>query len=207
MTPAMRLLLAFLLTLSTTVLFGQERHLSNDSASTLYLNSPFAHGYIHGYEDGFHYGDLDLQLGREPRDAGVIASYKHPGIGYESNFGSKESYKNGFKSGFRAGYSDATHQLPFRAIVNLRNAAQGLQRASYADVHIFDEGFRDGYDHGRHQGAEDGRAASIANPINPPCLGLPDQYCSGFERGFHLGYADGYGNQSKRPVSVEASAK
>jgi hypothetical protein len=207
MTPTIRFVLVFLLIVSTTVLLAQERHLSNDSASTLYLDSAFAHGYIHGYEDGFHYGDLDLQLGREPRDASIIPSYKHPNAGYESNFGPKESYKNGFKSGFRAGYSDATHEIAFRAIVNLRQAAEGLERESHADAQVFDNGFRDGYDHGRHQGAEDGRASAVSNPINPPCLGLPENYCSGFARGFAVGYSDGYGNQSKRPVSVEASAK
>ncbi len=192
MTPVLRLALAFSLTLCTTILAAQEHHLGNDSASTLFAESPFAHGYIHGYEEGFHFGDLDLQLGRDPRDPALIAEYKHDG--FQSRFGSKNSYKAGYKDGFRAGYSDATHELPFRAIVNLRRASEGLKTKGL--VQLFDTGFREGYDHGRRKGGEDGRAAASANPINPPCLGLSDDYCSGFARGFVIGYEDGFNNQS-----------
>ncbi|ABF40808.1 hypothetical protein Acid345_1807 [Candidatus Koribacter versatilis Ellin345] len=204
MTPGGRLALAIWLTLCTTILVAQERHLGNDSASTLFTESPFAHGYMHGYEAGFHFGDLDLQLGREPRDPAVIAEFKRDG--FQNYFGSKSSYKFGYHDGFRAGYSDATHELPFRAIVNLRQAAEGLTVKSL--VRPFDDGFRDGYSHGRRKGGEDGRVAPQANPINPPCLGLPDEYCSGFARGFTIGYRDGFNNQSRRQPTrnVEVSS-
>jgi len=203
-TPLLRLALVFWCTLCTTILVAQERHLGNDSSSTLFSESPFAHGYIHGYELGFHFGDLDLQMGREPRDPLQIAEYKREG--FRDHFGRKNSYKTGYQAGFRAGYSDATHELPFRAIVNLRQASEGLKERSV--VQLFDEGFQDGYHHGTHQGAEDGRAATDANPINPPCLGLAEEYCSGFARGFAIGYGDGFNNQSRRNVAktVEMSS-
>ena len=190
-------------------LIAQERHMSGDPVSTLCMGSPFAHGYLHGYEEGFHYGDLDLQLGREPRDPSSISSYKRASTSFQPSFGSRSSYRSGYQDGFRAGYSDATRQLNFGAVESLRHAADGVAKLLGAASHQFDKGFREGYSHGRRKGSEDGRAAERANPINPPCLGLAPEYCSGFARGFQIGYGDGFGNQSAKapPPALEASAK
>lgn len=100
---------------------------------------------------------------------------------------------------------------PFRAVTSLKEAAQGLAdipRVGKKDLVAFDDGFREGYQAGRRQGASDGRDAAAENAIAPPCLGLPDEYCEGFHRAFFIGYADGYGNQAptkpKQAVQVAA---
>src|SRR5689334_19449341 len=45
-------------------LVGSERHLQPTAVGALFLDSAFAHGYRHGYDQGFHLGDLDLHMGR-----------------------------------------------------------------------------------------------------------------------------------------------
>lgn len=200
MPPVSRLFLASLFFLCTTVLFAQDRHLGNDPASNLYAHSAFAHGYIHGYEAGFHSGDLDVQLGRNARNPESLAGFKHSGDDFHAQFGSKESFKAGYKDGFLAGYSDAVDELSFRAIASLRKAAMNIDIPSKG-VPQFDKGFKEGYEDGRHQGADDGRESAASDPVQPPCLLHPASYCSGFSRGFMLGYSDGYENQTaSRPV-------
>lgn len=190
-----RFLVASLVVGCSTVLLGQDRHLSNEPASTLYARSAFAHGYIHGYESGFHSGDLDLQLGRDARDPSSIATFKHSGVEFHNSFGSKHSFKRGFENGFRAGYSDAIHGLSFAGVKMCRKAADGLTRPAGTAGALFDSGFRDGYEHGRKQGGEDGRSAVVSNAIEPPCLGLDPRYCDGYARAFQIGYDDAYQNQ------------
>jgi flagellar biosynthesis/type III secretory pathway protein FliH len=191
------------------VVAAQERHLDRVSTGVLFARSAFAHGYIHGYEEGFHSGDMDLQYGRGMRDPASLAPYKHPCAAYRESFGSKKLFKSGFEDGFRAGYSDAVHEEKFHAVESLRNVADRIT-ATPKDATAFDDGFRNGYDTGRRQGADDGRNLSVANPINPPCLGLPEVYCDAFARGFQVGYTDGYHNQSNKdspPAKLQASAK
>jgi flagellar biosynthesis/type III secretory pathway protein FliH len=205
-TPVSRFSVAGLLLVCTTLLLAQERHLGKSPGADLFTRSSFAHGYMHGYEEGFHGGDLDVQLGRDPRDPASLATYKKIDC-YQKDFGPREPFKVGFEDGFRAGYSDAVRLRPFSAVASLKEAAQGLSEAkTKKDLVAFDDGFREGYKRGRHQGASDGRDAAENNPIVPPCLGLPDEYCEGFHRAFVVGYADGYSNQSpakpKTPVQV-----
>lgn len=208
MTPIGRIVLFSWLLVSSTLLLAQDRHLGSDSAGALYARSAFAHGYIHGYEAGFHSGDLDLQLGRDSRDPASVPTYKHPCANYRREFGPKPMFRAGFEDGFLAGYSDSYHGHVFRAVASLRKAADGLGVSR--PVANFDTGFREGYENGRRQGANDGRSSAASNPVQPPCLGLPDEYCDAFGRGFAIGYDDGYGNQigSHEPArNLEASAK
>jgi flagellar biosynthesis/type III secretory pathway protein FliH len=205
-----RTVLAGLLVLCTTFLAAQERHLGTESAKLLYMRSAFAHGYMHVYEEGFHHGDLDLQLVRSARDPASISAYKKPCSSYHSNFGSKEMFKSGFEDGFRAGYSDAIHGMSFHAVERLRTAANGLNESSdkKATAH-FDDGFRDGYRNGRRHGTDDGRNFSDANPLESPCFARPRAYCDAYSRAFQIGYADGYDNQTAGhpPHKLEASAQ
>ena len=194
MTPVSRFSVAGLLLVCTTVLLAQERHLHDSPSADLFTRSSFAHGYIHGYEEGFHAGDLDVQLGRDARDPASLAAFKKLDC-YQKEFGPRDPFKAGFEDGFRAGYSDAVRLRPFSAVANLKQSAQGLTEAK-KELVPFDDGFREGYKAGRQQGASDGRDAAANNPIVPPCLGLPDEYCEGFHRAFVLGYADGYANQA-----------
>lgn len=210
MTPKCRAVLAGFLVLCSTLLFAQERHLGTESAKLLYTHSAFAHGYIHGYEEGFHHGDLDLQLARTPRDPGSIPGYKKAGAEYHSAFGSKDLFKCGFEDGFRAGYADAVHGMSFQAVERLRTAADGLNESDDRKVIAhFDDGFRDGYRNGRRHGTDDGRNFSEAAPIVPPCFAHPRSYCDAYSRAFQMGYADGYENQTAGhpPHRLEASAQ
>ena len=209
MTPISRIALAGLLVFCTTVLAAQDRHVGNEFAGTLYARSAFAHGYIHGYEAGFHSGDLDVQLARGEREPSSIPSFKKSCVGYQGGAGPKESFRAGFENGFRAGYSDAIHWTSFRAIKSLGEASTGLIAVDSRVARRFDQGFREGYEHGRRQGGEDGRSSAESNAIQPPCLGLAEEYCDGFRRGFRLGYDDAYGNQSAdhKPQKLQASAE
>jgi hypothetical protein len=208
-TPKVGLLLLLVLSVLVAGAAAQERHLERGSAAVLYTQSAFAHGYIHGYELGFHCGDVDLQFGRDARDPTSLAPYKRPWVAYKVGFGSKDHFKAGFQDGFRVGYSEATRGLTFRAIASLGQAAVGLtNKPEFATA--FDKGFYDGYQSGRQQGSDDGREHSAFNPINPPCLGLPAAYCDAFGRAFEVGYGDGYRNQRIETVAsdkLQASAK
>jgi hypothetical protein len=199
--PVVRFSFAGLLLVFTTVLFAQERHLGTSPAADLFARSAFAHGYMHGYEEGFHGGDLDVQLGREPRNPASLPGFKKLDC-YQKDFGPHAQFKAGYEDGFRAGYSDAVRFQPFRAAGSLKEAAQGLTNVK-RDRAAFDDGFRQGYEAGRQQGASDGRDAALDNPIVPPCLGLPADYCEAFHRAFVVGYGDGYANQiSTKPKSA-----
>lgn len=206
-TPVGRCSVAGLLLIFTTVLFAQERHYGTNPDALLFARSAFAHGYIHGYEEGFHGGDLDLQLGRDPRNPASLPAYKKWSAAYGKSHGSREYFHAGFKDGFLAGYSDAVRLQPYRAFEGLKIASEGLS-AGAGKGEEFDHGFTEGYRHGRLQGASDGRDGAAFNPINPPCLGLPAEYCDGFARAFAIGYGDGFRNQApdheKRGVQVAA---
>ena len=196
-----RIVLASLMVVCASLLFAQERHLGDPSTTSLYSRSAFAHGYIHGYEKGFHSGDFDLQLGRLPRDPGSIRDFNHGASdGYVARYGAKSNWKSGYHDGFLAGYADAVHLLPFRAIDQLREIAEGITPAANPSPK-FDDAFRSGYESGRSQGAQDARDAAAADPIVPPCMQLPGESCDGFERGFKIGYSDGYQNLVNRPKS------
>src|SRR5438105_11399838 len=51
---------------------------SQDKAAPIYSRSAFAHGYIHGYEDGFHAADQDLHMGRVARGVAATKPTGHP---------------------------------------------------------------------------------------------------------------------------------
>lgn len=205
MTPVNRFLIAGVMLFCTTILVGQERHLGDPLTRSLFTRSSFAHGYIHGYERGFHEGDLDLQLGRPPGDPMQTRDYKRTTEGYEREYGSKSMWRAGYKDGFLAGYSDAVHVLPFRAFLTLRHAAEGVESAKQVSQ-VFDKNFRDGYEAGRSQGAQDGRDEAKFDPIVPPCMQLPGESCDAFERGFNVGYDDGYHNQFVSGTKVQVAA-
>ncbi|HEY3928240.1 MAG TPA: hypothetical protein VGL89_07695 [Candidatus Koribacter sp.] len=206
MARVIRFLFAGMLLFCTTILCAQERHLGDPLARSLFERSSFAHGYIHGYERGFHDGDLDLQLGRQPGDPTEFHDYKRATEGYDHAFGPKSTWKDGYKDGFLAGYSDAVRMLPFRAFVTLRKAAEGVAPAKQASQ-VFDKNFRDGYEAGRSQGAQDGRDQAVADPIVPPCMQLPGESCDAFEKGFNVGYDDGYQNQTAKGSKVQVAGK
>src|SRR5881394_3231825 len=109
-----------------------EYHLTADAAHQLYVNSVFAHGHRHGYEEGFHDAEVDLQMGRGFRE------FESPGkapkmVGYVSEFGSKKLFRAGSEYGYLAGYSDSAAGRPFRMLkpAKAANKEQREKRSSF----------------------------------------------------------------------------
>jgi hypothetical protein len=159
-----------------------DAHERGDLASPLYEQSVFAHGYIHGYEAGFHLADDDYQMGRPARDLREVDAFKQADGGYRSQFGSKDDFKQGFREGFVAGYEDSFHNRPFRAVSAARLAAEGMQPDAHPDKD-FDAGFIDGY----HAAAVSGTAQSCISQKGRPESQVTLQYCDGFGRGYQFG--------------------
>ena len=174
-------------------------HVSADPAKALYCRSAFGHGYMHGYEEGFHVADEDLQMARGVRDVSKMAEFKKSG--YHVEFGSKRQFEEGYHDGFRVGYIDGISGRKFRAIETFRKAAEGLpdtERATGDEV--FDQAFATGYKLGQNHGLSDGRKAQVYSTSDYACV-APHKtenaaaYCDAHRRGYDIGYADGYTNQ------------
>ena len=90
-----------------------DSHLTADAAKGLYAASAFAHGLRHGYEEGFHDADRALQLSAFSIED---ISFKKPDkiVGFQSAFGSKESFRKGYAAGYRLGYADSLKGIAFR---------------------------------------------------------------------------------------------
>ncbi len=175
----------------------------------LYLKSAFAHGYMHGYEQGFHAADLDFQMARQPRDPAGIKAFKEVS-GYRDQFGDKRFFVNGYREGFRVGYADSFRGARFRAVGELRAAALGLATGGDPRPNQqFDAGISAGYSTGRREGLQDGRDGAAFRDLAVYCHGRvyhpfqpsADEFCSGYGRGFRMGYADGYVNQAPRALA------
>lgn len=190
--------LAFVASLLATVpLLAESKtdpHLT-DTAAALYQRSAFAHGYLHGYEQGFHLGDLDIQMGHFL--PGVRAHHdERPDSHYRPAFGDRDLFNEGFKLGLRSGYADSIGGHEFRAIAELRKVAGGL--AAEAISRPFDQAFYEGFLSGQRQGATDTRVLTDFTGIGSSCLKTRakaddhEQYCDGYSRGFQLGYGDGH---------------
>jgi hypothetical protein len=158
-----------------------ERHLGDrDPAHVLFQRSAFAHGYIHGYEDGFHESNLDYQLNRGPRQLKEFEEFRKGDRDYSRSFGDKNSYKSGYRNGFVEGYQDGIRGGWFRAVRELREIAAGMN--PMGDHATFNAAFAKGYQLARNKGfPPDGETA---------CPGESAEYCEGFARGYRLGEAD-----------------
>jgi hypothetical protein len=169
----------------------------------VFVKSAFAHGYMHGYEEGFHVGDLDMQMGRNYREVKNQEQYKKP-LGYRASFGERDSYDDGYHNGYLVGYTDCYGGRNFRAIRWMRQERQLRQALGARSDRSFDSAFKEGYKSGQKRGLQDGRAAS-ASDSNVQCDTFHDarggtgephgDYCGAFRSGYELGYSDGYANQ------------
>lgn len=93
-----------------------DTHLSSDPLSGTYLQSVFWHGFVHGYEDGYHLGDVDLQMGRPARLLAGAPEFRNQRL----TFGDKRQFSNGYSEGLRLGYLDAWNGIDFRAAEQVR---------------------------------------------------------------------------------------
>jgi len=149
-----------------------ERHTSIDPGSALYQRSTFAHGFIHGYEQGYHFADLDYHVGRTDRKLNDIREYRDASSGYRSSFGDQNIFRQGYRQGFSQGYDDSIHSRSFRAAMAAGTVADSLKTYVGSNQEL-DAGFAAGY------------LAKQANPQSMPACrdGNSFGYCSGFALG------------------------
>jgi len=159
-----------------------DHHVSADPAQRLFRASPFAHGYIHGYETGFGMGDEDVQMGRGAQDVRRSSEYKKASEGYRPDFGSRESFRAGFREGLAIGYRDALSGGEFRALGELRRLATGVDDELVVDStdRLYDGGFLAGYRAARQEAADQCQKAPAGR----------ERFCSGFLDGYELGESD-----------------
>ncbi|MBV8207738.1 MAG: hypothetical protein JO041_13175 [Acidobacteria bacterium] len=195
----------------------------SDAAASLFTQSAFAHGYIHGYEDGFHAADQDLQFGRLSR--GVHARARsHPENLIPSQ--NPASLRKGYSQGFVAGYADGAAGSEFRAISEMREAAAVLGTelpnndapgSGMAMAANFNRGFEDGYFAGQAYAGKPRAPLGDFAYLTSFCMGhlygptaddkrLGDPQkaaCRGYATGFRIGYSD----IRSREANTRASAK
>src|SRR5512142_1872783 len=112
---------------------------------TLLSHSAFLRGYFAGYQQGFHQGDLDLQLGRN----GDPDYYQGQDISFPSGLGNRNAYGKGFRKGFRVAYADAYEGRSFRAVDALRQVGARLPvPESAVALRATEAGLMDGYGSG-----------------------------------------------------------
>jgi hypothetical protein len=158
----------------------------SDDAQSLYRRSAFAHGYIHGYEEGFHCANLDWHMGRARRDVGRqlhIARNDVRHNAYRPEFGDKKMFTEGYEQGYAEAYDDVFSGRPFSAVSEARAAATGLTGGSVPDRN-FDDGFVAGI-----SAARDGQATVSRDvPTSTQwCIEnvhtARGNYCEGYARG------------------------
>jgi hypothetical protein len=197
---------------SLGVAHAQDIHLSIDPAAPIYRSSAFIHGYAHGYEMGFHSGDLELQMGRMARDPKKFKQFKEGKKFYQKEFGSRDAFTGGYEDGFRVGYGDAYQGRSFRGAYEARTLAQqwqssGLQPDTKAQADV-DSGMEQGY----KLGVKSGLAAARNNePFNVAAVDCPATrspvFCRAHSLGYELGYSDGYNNQRKPDENVKTASE
>ena len=183
-----------------------ERHLSTTPVGTLYANSAFAHGYRHGYDEGFHIGDLDLQMGRNPVRF-ERRKNQQTAHDFDLLFSNKRLFQQGYQAGFQSGYKDAISGSPFRATSRATAAAESLNEILIPNLRqYFDEGFAGGYLSAQSIRAP--RAHITAEYVEQYCRNEssshPLEYCSGFSRGYLFAVADSPTPANKSTASSAA---
>jgi hypothetical protein len=204
------LLLISVLGLTAFATAQTDVHLADSPAKELFHRSSWAHGYIHGYEAGFHTGNIDLHMARVVRDPHTAKEYKKAGKAYQSGFGNKVEFTKGYGSGFEVGYLDGYFGKEFRAasmanrLVSLVDDAPQLTEAQ--SQHL-DAQLDTGYAQGRRLGLDDARARQGFNEAKAQCPATANtqQACGAFQVGFRWGYSDGYSNQRPDITTQRAS--
>lgn len=177
------------------VVFAQtDRHVTEDPAKFLYYQSAFAHGYRHGYDQGFHIGDQDLQMGRKARPCDKMSEYKKVND-YHHSYGDKSAFQKGFRQGFSHGYEDAYSGRDFQVVNEARAASVGINGTVANDEHqrrVFDEGFTAGYQVASSVPQRDfffdpSNVMQLCEQNSSPNRDQRDVYCRGYTGGFVFG--------------------
>lgn len=176
-----------------------DYHLTADSARVLYQHSSWAHGYVHGYQMGFHEGTIDYHMTHARRDPAKMKLSRRAKDCSRGQAVNQKVFERGFREGLKVGYSDAFAGRDYRASGELEKLA--VIAPVSPDSHL-DPVIGDGYAAGQRVGIEDGRIAAAYLPQKGPCpLNYAPPQCSGYRLGFQLGYSDGYHNQ-REPEEV-----
>jgi hypothetical protein len=181
------LLSALIVSVIAPCAFAQraDRHTLSDDAQSLYRRSAFAHGYIHGYEEGFHCGNLDWHMGRSRREVVHdlhILKIDKKRIAYREGYGDKKMFLKGYDQGYLDAYNDVFDGKPFRAVTEARAAAAGLSGAPPS--RNFDDGFVAGIN-----AVRDGQLASARDlsGATQSCIqnmqNASGEFCDAYARG------------------------
>jgi hypothetical protein len=116
------------LVMATAFCYSQKNPTTEDAFITdpalrSYLDkTPYQHGSLHGYEDGYQAGDTDFHLQRPEPDFNKVKLFRSAVRGYVD--GDKEEFRSGYQDGYQLGYRDAKAGHPFSAIDRLQAAAE-----------------------------------------------------------------------------------
>ena len=114
--------------LATAFSYSQKNSITEDGFITdpalrSYLDkTPYQHGSLHGYEDGYQAGDIDFHLQRPEPDFQKVKGFRSATRGYVD--GDKEEFRAGYRDGYQLGYQDAHTGRSFTAIDRLQAAAE-----------------------------------------------------------------------------------
>ena len=120
--------------LATSISYAQKNTNPDDTfipdpALRDYLDkTPYQHGSLHGYEDGYQTGDIDFHLQRPQPDFTKVKEYRSATRGYVD--GDKEQFRSGYRDGYQLGYEDAKEGRAFVAIERLQAARKVNQSRS-----------------------------------------------------------------------------
>lgn len=208
--PVNLLLAVSLLGISLSATAQPDAHFADHPAKALFHRSSWAHGYIHGYEAGFHSGNIDLHMARKVRDPHTVKEFKHANRWFRKEFGNRPEFEKGYGSGFEVGYLDGFTGKEFRAASEAQLISEDLTGLGEPDAThsaYFDMMLDSGYVTGRRAGLNDARAKSESASGKTQC---PDQVsapqlCGAYKMGFRWGYTDGYSNQRPDAATQRAS--
>jgi flagellar biosynthesis/type III secretory pathway protein FliH len=212
MIRAVNLLVAFsILGFSVLSVAQTDAHFADNPAKALFHRSSWAHGYIHGYEMGFHAGNLDLHMARAARDPHSVKECKQAKHAYRAEFGSRQDFEKGYGSGFEVGYADGKTGRDFGAATMATMISADMSSGTNPEAQqsaYFDSMIESGYVAGRKIGLNDARSKLESNSSKAqPC---PDstkdpQFCTAYQLGYRWGYTDGYQNQRPEMATQRAS--
>src|SRR5450432_141510 len=216
MYPPKKILCCLFLLCAAPLATSQENHRNEPVTGVLFTRSTFAHGYRHGYEEGYHQGNIDINMARPARTKS--SELRGVPLGYQPDFGPRNSFLYGFQFGLMAGYSDGFGGKGFRAVSSLREVAAELDTTMPAlktRSANFDRGLLFGYEdgYGKKQVTPGDKAllrlsgplgcAAAADPKNQNAAESAD-LCDGYRRGLILGGTDAAATRDDRGL-LEAS--
>jgi hypothetical protein len=207
--PVNALLLLSILGFAVVSVAQADMHLDESPAKGLFHCSAWAHGYIHGYESGFHQGNLDLHMARQVQDPHSVKDYKKAGRAYRTDFGSRPDFEKGYGSGFEVGYLDGFSGREFRAATEANRVATMVGTEANRDPKQFahlDFILDSGYVQGRRVGLSDARSRTEFQGSTPcPDIAKTGSTCAAYQASFRWGYSDGYSNQRADSGTQRAS--